>query len=218
MLFYAFAKPTASGGSEILGPNIFEALRLKCAQNSVPFHLAMGGYGLSDNFRVIAADENLRNTFAQHCAALCTQYGLAGIDIDWEFPSPSEVDNVNLLLEALQTALGAISTPQNRIALSVTVGGEQGHANYFKSGFSDYVDYVSIMAYDAPVGTWGHHSSMAFMQNSISVWEGMGVPNSKMLVGVPFYGRCAGESSYADISASNPSTAFISDYLQWILL
>jgi GH18 family chitinase len=210
-VIYAFAKPTASGGSEILGPAIFDALRIKCDQNSVPFHLAMGGYGLSDNFRVIAADANLRNTFAQHCASLCTQYGLAGIDIDWEFPSPSEVDNVNLMLEALQSALAAISTPQNPIALSVTVGGEQGHANYFKAGFSDYVDYVSIMAYDAPVGTWGHHSSMDFMKSAINVWEGMGVPTSKMLVGVPFYGRCAGEASYADISVSNPATAFMSD-------
>ncbi len=210
-VIYAFAKPTASGSSELLAPEIFDALRLKCSQNSVPFHLGMGGYGLSDNFRVIAADANLRSTFAQHCAALCTQYNLAGIDIDWEFPSPSEVDNVNLLLEAIKNELESISTPQNHIELSVAVGGEQGHTNYFKAGFSDYVDYVSIMAYDAPIGTWGHHSSMAFMINAIDVWKAMGVPVSKMLVGVPFYGRCAGEASYADISASNPATAFVSD-------
>lgn len=210
-VIYAFAKPTQTGGTEILGPAIFNALRLKCVENSVPFELSIGGWGLSDNFSTIAANATLRNTFAQHCANLCTQYGLAGIDIDWEFPSPSEVDNVNLLLEAIQTALSGISTPQNKITLSVAVGGDQGHANYFKAGFSDFVDYVNIMAYDAPVGTWGNHASMEFMQSAIELWVGMGVPKSKMLVGVPFYGRCAGEASYADISAPNPSAAFVTD-------
>lgn len=210
-VIYAFAQPTSDGLSDILEPTIFEALRARCSANNVPFHLAMGGFGLSDNFRFVAGDPALRTKFANHCASLCTTYGLAGIDIDWEFPSPSEVDNVNLLLEAIDLALEGISTPSQHFELSVTVGGEIGHADYFKKGFADYVDFVSIMAYDAPTAQWGSHSSMAFMLSAINVWENMDVPLNKMLVGVPFYGRCNGEASYADISASNPQAAYNSD-------
>ena len=210
-VIYAFAKPTSDGLSEILEPLVFEALRNRCSTNNVPFHLALGGFGLSDNFRFIASDPVLRDKFAKHCASLCTTYGLAGVDIDWEFPSPSEVDNVNLLLEAIDVELEAISSVSQHYELSVTVGGEIGHADYFKKGFADHVDFVSIMAYDAPVAQWGSHSSMAFMLSAIDVWENMDVPLNKMLVGVPFYGRCNGEASYADISASNPAAAYNSD-------
>lgn len=210
-VIYAFSEPRADGLSNILEPNIFEAIRDRCAANGVPFHLAMGGFGLSSNFSTIAADAALREKFAKHCATLCTSNGLAGIDIDWEFPSPNEVENVNLLLEAIDNELQAVSTASVNYELSVTVGGEVGHADYFKKGFAQYVDFVSIMAYDAPTAKWGSHSSMAFMLSAINVWKNMDVPTSKMLVGVPFYGRCNGIASYADISASNPVMAYNSD-------
>ena len=47
--------------------------------------LSIGGWG-SGRFSEMADDDALRASFAQDCARVVEEYGLDGIDIDWEYP------------------------------------------------------------------------------------------------------------------------------------
>ena len=50
--------------------------------------LSIGGWG-AGNFSEMAADSLKRLKFCQSCLKVCKQYGLDGIDMDWEYPTSS---------------------------------------------------------------------------------------------------------------------------------
>ena len=51
--------------------------------------LSIGGW-TSGNFSEMAADARCRMSFARDCGRIVKEYGLDGIDIDWEYPTSSE--------------------------------------------------------------------------------------------------------------------------------
>ena len=77
--------------------------------------LSIGGWE-AGNFSEMAASETHRKNFAQNCLKAVNQYGLDGIDLDWEYPtssdagissSPDDTKNFTLLVKELRTVLGA---------------------------------------------------------------------------------------------------------------
>src|SRR5690606_19715791 len=111
-IIYAFAAIDANGNLQIMGPggtpdlSLFNPLRTNCIANGVRLWIAVGGWGLSGNFSGVAADPVKRSNFATSCLNLCTTYGLAGIDIDWEFPSAGDKTNYTAMLAAIKGQLG----------------------------------------------------------------------------------------------------------------
>ncbi len=87
-----------------------------------------------------------------------------------------------------------------------------GGANVPSSTFAAY-DWINIMAYDA-TGPWapnspGQHSPYSMAVNQFNYWTGRGLPASKAVIGLPFYGYGFGASanqgiSYANIVAQYP--------------
>jgi GH18 family chitinase len=49
-------------------------------------YISIGGWSLSDNFPKVAANAVTRRNFAKNCVGLVREYGIDGIDVDWEFP------------------------------------------------------------------------------------------------------------------------------------
>ena len=49
-------------------------------------YVSIGGWSLSDAFPKLAASAPGRRNFAKNCVGLVREYGLDGVDIDWEFP------------------------------------------------------------------------------------------------------------------------------------
>jgi chitinase len=49
-------------------------------------YVSIGGWSLSDNFPKVAANAVTRRNFAKNCVGLVREYGIDGIDVDWEFP------------------------------------------------------------------------------------------------------------------------------------
>jgi len=79
--------------------------------------------------------------------------------------------------------------------------------------FEDF-DFVNIMAYDG-AGAWdpkhpGQHSSFDYAKRNVAYWLNCGLPKSKAVLGVPFYGYGFGEAfrnssyAYAEILAAHP--------------
>ncbi|MBX9850646.1 MAG: T9SS type A sorting domain-containing protein [Cytophagaceae bacterium] len=215
-VIYAFADLDANGNLAILGPggvgdmSVFNAVKANCTANGVRLWLAIGGWGLSGNFSGVAGNATRRTTLANASLSMCTTHGLAGIDIDWEFPGAGDAANYTLMLQAIKGQLGAT------YKLSAALGGESfngpcsssGHAVNINSTAFAYLDYGNIMTYDAP-GCYTNHTGLDFMQASMDGWNAKGLPYSKMVAGIAFYGKCAtGGIEYFNLSAPAPSTYF----------
>ncbi len=78
----------------------------------------------------------------------------------------------------------------------------------------EHFDFVNIMAYDG-AGYWdknapGQHSSLEFAKSNAAYWLKRGLPKSKAVLGVPFYGYGFGDAfrqrdyPYSEVVASFP--------------
>lgn len=172
--------------------------------------LSVGGWE-SGGFSEMAADEGRRQRFADDCARAVLEYGLDGIDIDWEYPtqnvagisaSPHDTDNFTLLMRDLRHALG-----EGKLLTLATVCS----AKYFDfPAFLPYVDFVNVMAYDMGSPN-GHHAALYPSEHSgtmtsheaVQAHLEAGVPAEKLVMGMPFYGRGRnGFPAYADSVAN----------------
>lgn len=158
--------------------------------------LSIGGWG-SGRFSEMAADEQKRTIFAFDCRTKVNQYGLDGIDIDWEYPtssaagissSPDDTRNYTLLIRDLRKALG----PEKLLTLASV-----HNAKYidFKAIVSS-IDFINVMAYDINCPPF-HHAALyrsSLVKNScaeeaIKAHLQQGIPANKIVLGIPFYGR-----------------------------
>ena len=87
---------------------------LKQQHPALKVMLSIGGWG-SGRFSEMAATQENRLAFARNCKRVVDEFGLDGIDIDWEYPtqggagissSPDDTKNFTLLMAALRKALG----------------------------------------------------------------------------------------------------------------
>jgi len=176
-----------------------DIVALKKHQSKLRVVLSIGGWG-SSRFSEMAADEANRKAFALDCRRVCKEFGLDGIDIDWEYPtqksagisaSPQDTENFTLLMRDLREALG------KKLWLSLASVGSAQYIDF--QSCVQYLDMVNVMAYDmgnAPK----HHSALyrsrivgwLCTSEAVEAHRKAGVPDDKIVVGMPFYGR--GES------------------------
>lgn len=169
---------------------------LKKKNKNLEVQLSIGGWG-SGNFSEMAADPYKRKAFAEDCRRIVDEYGLDGIDIDWEYPgsglagissSPKDKDNYILLMKDLRNSLG--NDKLLTLASPATV------SFYEFKPIMPYVDFVNIMAYDLNRPPY-HHSALfrSELSGEMTADEGVrahiesGIPAEKIVLGVPFYGH-----------------------------
>ncbi|MBQ3908001.1 MAG: ThuA domain-containing protein, partial [Bacteroidaceae bacterium] len=158
--------------------------------------LSVGGWG-SGRFSEMAATSENRMAFARDCKRVVEEFGLDGIDIDWEYPtqssakissSPQDTENFTLLMRDLRRVLG-----KKRLITAATVC----NANYidFRSCIQ-YMDLVNVMAYDMGNAPKHHaalfpspHAGYCTSSQAVEAHLKAGVPREKLVMGVPFYGK-----------------------------
>ena len=157
--------------------------------------LSVGGWG-SGRFSEMAASDKNRLLFAKDCRRVVDDFGLDGIDIDWEYPtqssagissSPDDTKHFTLLMRDLRQELG------NKLLTCATIA--SGEYIDFRSCIS-YIDMVNVMSYD--MGNPPYHHS-ALYPSEITNWMttsaaieahlNAGVPHEKLVMGMPLYGR-----------------------------
>ena len=193
-----------------------QLMDLKKKNNSdVKVILMVGGWGV-DGFSQIAKDNNKVKKFISSCSRLIDSLHLDGIDIDWEYPgnatsqkigySSNDKENLTKMMKTIRETFDKYYKSHPKI-LSIDVSAN--HPDYYDmKGLSKYVDFVNIMTYDmgdppyhnAPL----HSSSMTkgSCNSSMIDYIDAGVPASKILMGIPFYGHANGSNSElkADVS------------------
>ena len=114
--------------------------------NNVKVSLAIGGWndGNDSAFEALAANAGARTTFVNSVMSAINQYGLDGVDIDWEYPDPgTSGNNFTALMQQLSNALHG----QGKL-LTAAVVSEGGTANGVQPAVFGMVDWLNIMAYD----------------------------------------------------------------------
>jgi chitinase len=197
---YAFVLPTSTGGlTAVDNPSKLQSLVSSGHANNVKVMIAVGGWndGNDSGFESMAANATYRNNFVNNVVNLINQYGLDGVDIDWEYPDGgASSNNFSTLMQQLSSAMH--SRGKLLSAAVVATGGSSIQSNVF-----GYVDHLNLMAYD---GDGANHSTYDYALQSLNYWKGRGLPASKAILGVPFYGRSSSEYvGYNDLLARGAS-------------
>lgn len=174
--------------------------------------LSVGGWG-AEHFSDVALTEVSRRRFANSVALFVEDYGLDGIDLDWEYPGQpgagnkfreADRENFTLLLEVVRRHLDMLEAQTGRSYL-LTIA-TAANKRYFDHTEMDkvhpLVDFINVMTYDMYTSgskTTGHHAglyrsafgdgSSKFGEAAVALHLEAGIPPHKIVLGVPFYGR-----------------------------
>ncbi|KAJ5630130.1 Endochitinase B [Penicillium herquei] len=169
----------------------FVQLKQQYSQMRVILSVGGGGKG-SENFAAVAHDPTRLETFVRTARELVDQYGLDGIDIDWEHPADSTQgkDYVRLLARIREVL------PSPYVLASCLPAGEWALQNIDLSAAHKYLDMINLMTYDFS-GPWepetGHQAQLYGTPTScylaVSYILSQGVPSRKVILGIPTYGR-----------------------------
>ena len=128
----------------------------KTHSRQVKMQLSIGGWG-SGRFSEMVADSAFRHAFVSDCKRIVEEYGIDGIDLDWEYPSSGvagisssedDIDNFTLWVKDLREALG-----ESRLLTIATIS--TARFIDFKA-VDPYIDFYNIMSYDMAVAPYHH--------------------------------------------------------------
>ena len=158
--------------------------------------LSIGGWG-SGRFSEMAGDEQNRLSFAKDCQRVVQEYGLDGIDLDWEYPtssaagissSPDDTDNFTLLMRDIRQAIG-----KDKLLTMASVASAR-YVNF--RDILNVIDFVNIMSYDMANAPRPHSTLYRASIRGRLNWDDAvkahidaGVPAERLVLGMPFYGR-----------------------------
>ena len=205
-------------GTAAAGGNFGQLRRLKARHPGLRLLWSFGGWSGSAGFTEAARDPA---GFAESCRALLSDPRWAGlfdgIDVDWEYPNAcglscdsSGPGALTAMLGALRAALG----PGALITAAVPGDVAKLRAGDY-AGAARHADWLGAMTYDY-FGTGGSttapHSPLsaypgipratATTEASVTELLRLGVPASKLLIGVGFYGR-----GWSGVAGSAPGAA-----------
>ncbi|MEU1576070.1 glycoside hydrolase family 18 protein [Streptomyces collinus] len=190
--------------------NFNQLRKLKQKHPDLKVLWSFGGWTWSGGFGEAAKNPA---AFARSCWDLVENSKWAdvfdGIDIDWEYPNTCGATcdtSGKAAFRNLMQALRATFGPRNLVTAAITAdaapGGKIDAADY--AGAARYVDWYNPMTYDffgawdaagptAPHSPLTSYSGIPKADNhssaTIAKLKGLGIPASKLLLGIGFYGR-----------------------------
>ncbi|WP_327693593.1 glycoside hydrolase family 18 protein [Streptomyces sp. NBC_00459] len=200
----------ADTASQPLRGNFNQLRELKKKHPGLKVLWSFGGWTWSSGFGEAAQNPA---AFAKSCYDLVENSKWAdvfdGIDIDWEYPNAcgntcdtSGRAAFRNVMAALRAKFGSGNLVTAAITADATAGGKIDAADY--AGAAKYVDWYNPMTYDyfgawAATGPTAPHSALNSYSGipqagyhtsaTIAKLKGLGIPASKLLLGIGFYGR-----------------------------
>ena len=151
------------------------------------------------DFTTVTADAGLRQAAATNIASALATYGFDGVDFDWEWPNTAaERDNFTAFMQAVYATLKARSP---EYIVSFVQGPGYWLAGTDWTAVRDYSDLCFLVAYDwknpanGPIRKPGSVQFLGLSGGSIEAAAkgavdyvvAHGYPESKIVVGLPFY-------------------------------
>ena len=130
---------------------------------------------------------SLRQNFINNMIAKAQQYGLDGINLDFEEISVEAGESFVQLVRELSLACGnqgLILSVDNYVPTEYT-------AHYDRGEQAKFADYIAIMGYDEHYAGSGEGSvaSLPFVEKGVQDTIGCEVPSEQIILGMPFYTR-----------------------------
>jgi chitinase len=213
---YAFANIENGrmvAGYEHDAENLAYLVSLKKENPSLTVLVSVGGWLWSTNFSDISLTSQSRAVFIQSVLEFLSTYKLDGLDIDWEYPGlpgaghpyrNEDKENFTLLLKELRARFTQETARTGKhLYLTIAAGANPDFLAHTEMGkASQYLDTINLMCYDyyedstdaitgnhAPLFTDPTDPKKVSAADSVAAFEKAGVPASKLILGVPFYGR-----------------------------
>lgn len=233
---FAFATLNPAGTVVLDSPTAVKSLADLVALRKVNPRLhilaSVGGWG-ADHFSEAAWDDASRSRFADSAAQLLEKHDLDGLDIDWEYPTlpgpgishhPEDRPHFSLLLEAVRKRLDQLGAAHGgrHYLLTIAAADSEFVAGIELKHASRSLDWINLMTYDFHNGltpTTGHHAGLHLSKlapasdraadKAVQQFLAAGVPASKLVLGVAFYGRAFGGVSPQHDGLQQKYTHFI---------
>ncbi|NHA04588.1 glycoside hydrolase family 18 protein [Mucilaginibacter sp. HC2] len=193
--------------------NFRNLVQLKKRNPALKVLISIGGWTWSGNFSDAVLTDTAREAFSASAVAIIKKFDLDGIDIDWEYPGmagntgntyrPEDKVNYTLMFKALRHDLDILEKQAGKkLLLTTAVGGFKRFLDHTEMDKAQqYLDYINLMTYDYfqdGSGIAVHHTNLYaskqyqtenYADKAVSDFIAAGVPASKLVLGVAFYGR-----------------------------
>ncbi|EDV95540.1 probable chitinase 2 [Drosophila grimshawi] len=175
---------------------------LKRSHPHLKVSLAIGGWNEgSRNYSTLVANVQQRQHFVHQVSGFVRKYNFDGLDLDWEYPtqrggSPADRENFVSLTKELREEFDG-----HGLLLTSAIGAAKHVIDqaYDVRQITRYLDFLHIMCYDYH-GSWDHKvgynapltapaGDPLSVQHTIDYLLELGAPPSKVVLGLPFYGR-----------------------------
>ena len=184
---------------------IQQMVRLKKRNPQLNVMLSLGGWGGCASCSDVFSSHASRVAFANSVKKYCVDFGVDGIDLDWEYPvvpgypghtySEDDRSHFSALIHELRSTLG-----------------DDAQISFAAGGFTDYiaraidwpavcadVNFINIMSYDLVHGfsaTSGHHTPLystpqqqESTDHAVQLLLEKGIPPQQLVIGAACYGR-----------------------------
>ncbi|XP_021277076.1 acidic mammalian chitinase-like [Herrania umbratica] len=159
-------------------------------------------------FSRMASEAKTRKAFINSAIEVARKFGFDGMDLDWEFPkNPKDMQDLGILFTEWRQAINYEAKASHRAPLLLTAAVyfsvdfflDEVYRKYPVSSMNQNLDWVSAMCFDYH-GGWdtsktGAHAVLYDPNSNVSTsyglrsWIKAGVPRSKLVMGLPLYGR-----------------------------
>ena len=190
----AFANP-GSNGKLIINDFSGVVVRARNENSNIKIYISIGGGYLTDEQASIWSNsidiKDNRPIIINEIVSFVVDNSLDGVDVDleWQYVT-SGYSNFVIELKSALSAKGK--------GMTAALPGTTKFDNITQEALQTF-DFINIMAYDF-TGPWnptdsGQHSSYNNAVESINFWKNTGISQSKLTLGVPFYGYDFSNSS-----------------------
>jgi GH18 family chitinase len=213
---FAFANVV---GGQVVEGTALDAENLKVLTGLRQYHphlkvlVSAGGWSWSKGFSDAALTAKSRRVFVASAIEFVRRHDLDGFDVDWEYPGlpgdnnphrAEDKQNFTALMTALRQALDREGARRGRhLFLTFAAGASSNFIAHTElDKLQAVVDFVNLMTYDFRVANpgepAGHHANLypspadpehVSADGAVTDFLAAGVPPSKLVLGVPFYGR-----------------------------
>jgi chitinase len=182
--------------------------------------ISLGGGGAGAGFAAAAQSSN-RVQFVLDIVAACSTWGYDGVDLDWE-DSVSYLDFQALVIALRAAAPSGFLITAPISAVNVNFGIDAAASAMLSASYAS-MDQLNVMTYtgsgaypgwavwymDPLAGEGGDHPFD--VESSMAAYAALGIPKSKLGVGIGFYGRAVSSPVTAALQMYGNATVFESD-------